>query len=74
MCKINQLRGQGLLYVCVHLNVSVFLCRLSPDQFIKTPSGNYFIKGSVHRGLLPKILENLLSARKKYVVVVLFYC
>ena len=44
-------------------------CRLSPDQFIKTPSGNYFVKSSVRKGLLPKILENLLSARKKLVCV-----
>ena len=38
---------------------------LSPDQFIKTPSGNYFVKSSVSKGILPEILENLLSARKK---------
>ncbi len=39
--------------------------RLAPDQFIKTPSGNYFVKASVTKGLLPVILEGLLSARKK---------
>ena len=38
---------------------------LSADQFIKTPSGNYFVKSSVYRGILPEILENLLSARRK---------
>lgn len=38
---------------------------LSPDQFIKTPSGNYFVKRNVCRGILPEILENLLSARRK---------
>lgn len=38
---------------------------LTPDQFIKTPSGNMFVKSSVRKGLLPEILENLLSARKK---------
>jgi len=38
---------------------------LTPDQYIKTPSGNYFCKASVRKGLLPEILENLLSARKK---------
>lgn len=36
-----------------------------PDQYIKTPSGNYFVKANVCKGLLPEILENLLSARKK---------
>jgi len=40
-------------------------CRLTPDQYIKTPSGNYFAKKSVLKGLLPEILENLLAARKK---------
>ena len=40
--------------------------RLSPDEYIRTPSGDYFVKPSVRRGLLPEILENLLSARKRY--------
>ena len=39
--------------------------RLSPDQYIKTPSGNYFVKASMRKGLLPEVLENLLGARKK---------
>jgi len=38
---------------------------LKPDEFIKTPSGDYFVKSSLRKGLLPEILENLLSARKK---------
>ncbi|XP_072172406.1 DNA polymerase delta catalytic subunit-like [Diadema setosum] len=38
---------------------------MSPDQYIKTPSGNYFVKKSVRRGILPEILEDLLSARKR---------
>jgi len=38
---------------------------LTPDQYIKTPSGNMFVKSSVRRGLLPEILQDLLSARKK---------
>ncbi|KAK2170976.1 hypothetical protein NP493_1118g00000 [Ridgeia piscesae] len=38
---------------------------LTPDQFIKTPSGNYFVKSPVRKGLLPEILENLLGARRK---------
>ncbi|XP_031548890.1 DNA polymerase delta catalytic subunit-like [Actinia tenebrosa] len=38
---------------------------MPPDQFIKTPSGNYFVKSSIRKGLLPEILEHLLSARKK---------
>lgn len=38
---------------------------LKPDEFIKTPTGDEFVKASVRKGLLPQILENLLSARKR---------
>ncbi|XP_021342594.1 DNA polymerase delta catalytic subunit-like [Mizuhopecten yessoensis] len=38
---------------------------LSPEQYIKTPSGNLFIKAQHRKGLLPEILEHLLGARKK---------
>lgn len=38
---------------------------LTTDQYIKTPSGNLFCKATVRKGLLPEILEHLLSARKK---------
>ncbi|KAF3846592.1 hypothetical protein F7725_003670 [Dissostichus mawsoni] len=38
---------------------------LAPENFIKTPTGDMFVKSSVRKGLLPEILENLLSARKK---------
>uniref|UniRef100_A0A287BKS0 DNA polymerase n=1 Tax=Sus scrofa TaxID=9823 RepID=A0A287BKS0_PIG len=38
---------------------------LTADQFIKTPTGDEFVKTSVRKGLLPQILENLLSARKR---------
>ena len=44
---------------------SLLLVRLGSDQFIKTPSGDYFVKPSVKRGILPEILEDLLSARKR---------
>ncbi len=37
---------------------------LSPDDYIQTPSGNYFVKTHKRKGLLPEILENLLKARK----------
>lgn len=48
------------------------ICRLGPEEFIKTPSGNYFVKRGVSKGLLPDILESLLSARKKWASVSLF--
>nr|BCB92270.1 DNA polymerase delta catalytic subunit [Eulimnadia braueriana] len=38
---------------------------MNNDEYIKTPSGNYFVKASARKGLLPEILENLLGARKK---------
>lgn len=38
---------------------------LSDDEYITTPSGNCFVTAKVRRGLLPEILENLLSARKR---------
>ncbi|CAH2318907.1 DNA polymerase delta catalytic subunit [Pelobates cultripes] len=38
---------------------------LNPEDFIKTPTGDHFVKASVRKGLLPEILENLLSARKR---------
>ena len=38
---------------------------LGENDFIKTPTGDQFVKKSVRKGLLPDILEGLLSARKK---------
>jgi len=38
---------------------------LTPDQYIRTPSGNMFVKSTSRKGLLPEILESLLGARKK---------
>jgi DNA polymerase delta subunit 1 len=39
--------------------------QFNEDQYIKTPSGSYFVKASLRKGLLPEILEDLLAARKK---------
>lgn len=38
---------------------------LSPDQYIRTPSNDLFIKPSVVKGVLPEILEDLIAARKR---------
>lgn len=38
---------------------------VNPDDYIQTPSGNYFVKNSLRKGVLPEILENLLQARKR---------
>ncbi|CAG2107495.1 unnamed protein product, partial [Medioppia subpectinata] len=41
------------------------LNELNESQYIRTPAGSYFVKADVRKGLLPEILEDLLSARKK---------
>ena len=38
---------------------------LNADDFIKTPTGDEFVKSHVRPGLLPEILKNLLEARAK---------
>lgn len=38
---------------------------VKPDDVEKTPSGAYFVKKSVKKGILTKILEELLAARKQ---------
>jgi DNA polymerase delta subunit 1 len=35
------------------------------DEYLKTPHGDFFMKQSVKKGLLPMILEELINARKK---------
>ena len=38
---------------------------LPPDAYERSPSGDCFVRGSVARGILPEILEELLAARKR---------
>lgn len=38
---------------------------LSEDDYTKTPNGDYFVKDHKRKGILPTILQELLSARKK---------
>lgn len=49
-----------------HDEKTLYIFSLSPEDFIKTPTGDLFVKSSVRKGLLPEILENLLSARKRF--------
>lgn len=37
---------------------------INDEDITKTPSNSSFVKGNLRKGLLPEILENLLSARK----------
>ena len=38
--------------------------KLDPGDYIKTPSGNFFVTETKRRGVLPEILKDLLKARK----------
>lgn len=38
---------------------------MAPDTYIKTPEGYYFVKEALRQGVLPRILNDLLSARKR---------
>ena len=39
--------------------------KYTPDMYVRTPNGDHFMKQSIKKGLLPMILEELISARKK---------
>lgn len=38
---------------------------MNKDDYTLTPHGDYFVKGHIRQGILPDILKELLSARKK---------
>ncbi|CAH8541393.1 unnamed protein product [Heterobilharzia americana] len=38
---------------------------LTDEDYIKTPTGAYFVKSHIRQGILPEILQQLLTARKK---------
>lgn len=40
-------------------------CNMSEDDYTLTPSGDYFVKPHVRKGILATILEELITARKK---------
>ena len=41
---------------------------LPPEDVAQSPSGDWFVKSHRHKGVLPEILDELLTARKKWVV------
>jgi len=57
--------AHNLCYTTLLTEGAVSRLGLTPDQYIKTPSNNFFVKSSQRRGLLPEILSDLLAARKK---------
>ncbi len=40
----------------------------SPEDYLRSPSGDCFVKAHVKKGILPEVLEELLAARKRCVV------
>ncbi|XP_048846325.1 DNA polymerase delta catalytic subunit [Brienomyrus brachyistius] len=57
--------AHNLCYTTLLQKGSVERLGLSSDDFIKTPTGDCFVKSTMRKGLLPEILENLLTARKR---------
>lgn len=57
--------AHNLCYTTVILKGQLGKYNLGSDDYIKTPSGDCFVKAHVVKGILPKILENLLGTRKK---------
>ena len=47
------------------ISSSSLLNTLPPESVTKTPCGHYFVKSGNRKGLLPLVLEELISARKK---------
>ncbi|XP_016344117.1 DNA polymerase delta catalytic subunit-like [Sinocyclocheilus anshuiensis] len=63
--KVTFMMAHNLCYTTLLQKSQVDKLSLAPEDFIKTPTGDLFVKSSVRKGLLPEILENLLSARKR---------
>jgi len=59
------MQAHNLCYTSLLTPGAIQKHNLTPEQYIKTPSNNYFVKASVRPGLLPEILTDLLTARKK---------
>lgn len=57
--------AHNLCYTTLLRGGSVNQHSLNDSDYIRTPSGNLFVKSHVRKGLLPEILESLLGARKK---------
>jgi len=58
------MRAHNLCYTTL-INSKAEREKLGSDDYIKTPTGDEFVKSSVREGLLPMILKNLLEARAK---------
>ncbi|XP_050523384.1 DNA polymerase delta catalytic subunit isoform X1 [Daktulosphaira vitifoliae] len=57
--------AHNLCYTTLLNQKTIQTLNLFESNYKKTPSGSYFLSNLKRKGLLPEILENLLSARKK---------
>ena len=57
--------AHNLCYTTLLSPESISSSDLGPDDYIKTPTGDYFVKAHIRKGILPTILEDLISARKR---------
>lgn len=57
--------AHNLCYTTLIDPSSLASLKLAPEDYIKSPSGDMFVRPSVCKGILPIILEDLLAARKK---------
>ena len=59
---------EELQYIKICVTISASLCRVHEvpaEDVLKSPNGDYFVKAQRQKGILPEILEELLSARKR---------
>lgn len=57
--------AHNLCYTTLINKKSIEAFGLTPDDYTLTPNGDYFVKSHKKKGILPTILDELLSARKK---------
>ncbi|MCH0628443.1 hypothetical protein JNB11_00410 [Kocuria palustris] len=57
--------AHNLCYTTLLNQRAIEAYKLGPDDYIKTPNGDYFVSEHKRQGILPTILNELLTARKK---------
>ena len=57
--------AHNLCYTTLLNKNSIKAFGLTEDDYTKTPNGDYFVHSNLRKGILPTILDELLTARKK---------
>lgn len=57
--------AHNLCYTTLLNKQAIQAFNLSEEDYVKTPNGDYFVKDTKRKGILPTILSELLSARKR---------